>query len=158
MAHVNKATILLIPGGWHKPSVYAPVITYLQKAAYEAHAIPLHSVGAHPVDTSFDNDVASLREELIRHVEREEKDVVLVCHSYSGMVASEAPKGFEKKERRAKGLKGGVVRVVYVMALVFPEDYKPEASGAGFPKWMNIDFEVSSATAVIHLPGTRYRP
>ena len=49
---------------------------------------------------------------------REGKDVILISHSYSGVPMTESSKGLGKKEREAKGLKGGIVRLGYMTALV----------------------------------------
>ena len=46
------------------------------------------------------------------------EDVVVVAHSYGGMVASDAVKDFARIERSEKGLKGGVVRIVYLTCIV----------------------------------------
>ena len=45
---------------------------------------------------------------------KDEKDIVLVVHSYTGMPGTEAPKGLGKKGRQDAGLKGGVIRLVYI--------------------------------------------
>lgn len=79
---------------------------------------------------------------LTKLVVLEEKEVVLVVHSYTGMPGAEAPKGLGKKERQEKGLKGGVLRVVFIMAFAMPEGFQPTANGAQMPEWMKLDLEV----------------
>ena len=64
------------------------------------------------------------------------------------MPGAEAPKGLGKGERQEKGLNGGVVRLVFIMAYAMPEGFQPTAGGAQMPDWMKADFEVSSTGAL----------
>ena len=79
-----KPTIVMVPGAWHKPVIYSGVEAELSKHGYPTVSLPLHSAGVMPADESFDNDVATIRKRLVELVE-EEKEVVLVVHSYSGL-------------------------------------------------------------------------
>ena len=62
------------------------------------------------------------------------RDVVVVAHSYSGSPATEAMKGFSKKDREAQRLAGGVVRLIYIAAGVpiEGENFR-NALGVGHP-------------------------
>lgn len=60
------------------------------------------------------------------------------------MPGAEAPKGLGKKERQELGLKGGVIRLVFIMAFAMPEGFQPTAGGAQMPEWMKVDLEVCS--------------
>lgn len=140
-----KPTIVCVPGEWHTPKCYDDVFAALETHDYPTVGLPLPSVGAPTALPSFDEDVKAIKECLRTLVEEEEKDVVVVVHSYSGMPGTEAPAGLGKKEREAKGLKGGVVRLVYIMALAPAEGFAPTAGGAEYPGWMRLDAEVSDA-------------
>ena len=74
----------MVPGAWHKPTIYSGVAESLSKHGYPTVSLPLHSAGAVPADEDFGNDVATIRECLTGLVE-EGKDVVLVVHSYTGL-------------------------------------------------------------------------
>jgi pimeloyl-ACP methyl ester carboxylesterase len=113
----------------------------LNEAGYPTIGQSLPSVGASPGLPSFDEDVSAIRNCLTKLIEEEEKDVILVMHSYSGMPGTEAPVGLGKKEREQKALNGGVVRLVYIMAYAMPEGFSPGAGGAEFPAWMRMDLE-----------------
>lgn len=58
------------------------------------------------------------------------------------MPGGEAPIGLGKKEREGKGLRGGVLRLVFIMAFAVPEGFTCTAPGAKFPEWMKVDVEV----------------
>lgn len=99
-----------------------------------------------PAHANFDGDVAAIRACLTRLVEEEEKEVVLVTHSYSGLPGGEAPRGLGLKERKEKGLKGGVKRLVFAMAFIAPEGFCPLSGGVEFPTWINVDATQGTAT------------
>ena len=127
---MEKATFVGIPGAWHGPAVYHNAFRYLEKKGHPTIAMDLPSIGAFPAHADFHGDVQGICSVLENLIEVEEKEVVLISHSYSGMPATEAPIGLGKKERQAKGLKGGVIRLVYIMAFVMPEGFQPTAGGA----------------------------
>lgn len=140
---MSKPTILCVPGAWHTPQIYAKVLSILSNYGYPTVGLPLPSAGAEPPHANFDGDVQGIRNCLTELVE-DGKDVVLVMHSYTGMPGAEAPAGLGKKERQAANLKGGVIRLVFVMAFAMPEGFAPTAGGAKYPEWMRMDPEVSS--------------
>jgi pimeloyl-ACP methyl ester carboxylesterase len=140
---MSKPTIVCVPGAWHSPDIYARVLDILNEYGYPTIGLPLPSVGAVPPNMSFDEDVNGIRNCLTKLVVEEEKDVVLVMHSYTGMPGAEAPAGLGKKERQAANLKGGVIRLVFIMAFAMPEGFQPTAGGVQFPEWMKADMEVS---------------
>ena len=138
-----KPTFVLVPGAWHQPSIYSSVMDTLGAHGYPTVGLPLPSAGAMPPNMSFDEDVKAIRDSLTELVDQD-KDVILVVHSYTGMPGAEAPKGLGKKERQDKGLEGGVVRLVFIMAFAMPEGFQPTAGGAQMPEWMKLDLEVGS--------------
>lgn len=141
---MEKPTIVCVPGAWHTPEIYSDVLDILKSHGYPGIGLPLPSVGASPPHENFDQDVKGIRECLEKLVVEEEKEVVLVVHSYTGMPGAEAPVGLGKKERESKGLKGGVARLVFIMAFAMPEGFTPTAGGAKFPDWMKVDLAVST--------------
>lgn len=134
----------MVPGSWHKPTIYNGVASNLQKHDYQTVLLPLPSAGAVPPNQDFTEDVTAIRD-CITSLVSEGNDVVLVVHSYTGLPGSEACKGLGKKEREAKGEKAGVVRYVCLNASAMPEGYQsiPRGQYSQFPEWMKIDVEVS---------------
>ena len=116
----------------------------LDAHGYPTVGLPLPSAGAMPPNMTFDEDVNAIRDLVTKLVDTEGKEVILVVHSYTGMPGAEAPKGLGKKERQDKGLKGGVVRLVFIMAFAMPEGFQPTAGGAKMPEWMKLNLEVGS--------------
>jgi hypothetical protein len=147
-----KATIVCVPGAWHTPEIYSKTLGILDEHGYPTIGLPLASVGASPPHRSFDKDVKDIRDCLTKLVVEEEKEVVLVTHSYTGMPGAEAPVGLGKKEREAANKNGGVIRLVFIMAFAMPEGFQPTAGGAQFPEWMKVDVEVSLRVLLLCLP------
>ena len=140
---MSKPTIVGVPGAWHSPEVYDGVFERLKDQGYATLGVTLPSVGAVPAHQNFDADLDTIRKELVRLVEEEGKEVVLVTHSYSCLLCSHAPEGLGLKERTAKGLKGGVMRLVYIQGFAVPEGFNAMELSSEVPDWIQMDFEVS---------------
>jgi pimeloyl-ACP methyl ester carboxylesterase len=140
---MSKPTIVMVPGAWHKPSVYSEVAAALEKHGYPTVSLALPSVGAIPPHKDFNGDVAAIRN-CVTELVSDGKEVVLVVHSYGGFPGGEAPKGLGKKECEVKGLKGGVIRYVVINGVAMPEGYQPHATGdySQMPSWIEKDIEV----------------
>jgi len=115
---MSKPTLVLTIGAWHTPACYDALRSHLSN--YRTVSLHLPSVGPAPAVTSFDPDIATIR----NACEAEFKlgnDVVVLAHSWSGIAVSCALVGFGKREREARGEKNGVVRIAYMAAFLLPE-------------------------------------
>ena len=87
-------------------------------------------------DTSF-----ILRNYLIPLIEIEEKDVVIVMHSYSGIPGSGAATGLGKATRKQEGRKGGLVGLVHSSGFVLPEGLScADGQGGSLPAWIKENY------------------
>jgi pimeloyl-ACP methyl ester carboxylesterase len=114
----SKPAIVFVTGSFCPPSFYDNISTILRSRGYELSIPPLRTVGKKPgpAPTMYD-DAAGVAAEVTKFADQG-KDVVLIAHSYGGVVASQAVQGLSKKEREQQGKTGGVVRVAYMTALV----------------------------------------
>jgi pimeloyl-ACP methyl ester carboxylesterase len=112
-----KPTIIIIPGSFCPIYPYAPIISELEAHGYPVHGIELETVGRREKAPSMYDDAAAVAS-LVSQLADEGKDVVLVPHSYGGIVACEASKGLAKSVREKEGKAGGIVRIVFVTAVV----------------------------------------
>ena len=118
---VSKPSIVIIPGSFSTAAIYYETVGKIKEHGYEVFVNNLPSASRHaPEEPASLNDDAVFFRRIIEKLLNQDKDVVVVCHSYGGMVGTEAVKGCSKKERRVKGLPGGVVRIVYLTAHVLP--------------------------------------
>lgn len=91
----NLPTLLFVPGSWHKPSCYDKIISLLQERhGLRCIAITLPSTTGDPAAT-FKDDIDTARE-AIRGETEQGRDVVVIAHSYGGMVGNSAIKGFAR--------------------------------------------------------------
>ncbi|OOO11944.1 hypothetical protein OAory_01084140 [Aspergillus oryzae] len=116
----HPPTLLLTPGSWHTPTSLIHLQTALQKAGYPTQTIAHPTNGAEPPTKTLTDDTTNLRHTLSQLIDQEGKDVVLIAHSYGGLVISNAAEGFGKKDRGKRGLQGGVVLMVYMTAFLVP--------------------------------------
>jgi pimeloyl-ACP methyl ester carboxylesterase len=107
-------TFLLVHGAWHGGWCWRAVSSLLRKAGHEVHAPSLTGLGERRHLVSGKVDLDTHIEDLTQLIEMEDlRDVVLVGHSYGGMVVTGAA------DRRPER----IARLVYLDAFV-PEDGK----------------------------------
>ncbi|KAF2009347.1 alpha/beta-hydrolase [Aaosphaeria arxii CBS 175.79] len=89
----NLLTLVFIPGAWHLPTCYNNVIqTMEQKHGVRSRVVTLNSASGDPTAT-FKDDIDNARAIIAREIDQK-RDVVVIAHSYGGMVGNSAIKGF----------------------------------------------------------------
>ncbi|KAJ7459984.1 Alpha/Beta hydrolase protein [Mycena galericulata] len=117
MSTTTKPTIIIIPGSFCPIFAYDDVIADLKSYGYPVYGIELETVGRRDKAPGLYDDAAKVAA-LASQLADEGKDVVLLPHSYGGMVACEASKGLAKSVREKEGKKGGISRIVFLTAVV----------------------------------------
>ncbi|KAK2018531.1 alpha/beta-hydrolase [Colletotrichum eremochloae] len=120
MSAATLPTVVFTPGAWHGPQSFDLVRDGLTAKGYESQAIKLPSVGADPATVGVAEDAAVLRS-TIETLADEGKEVVLVVHSYGGMVGGNAVEGLGYQQRAAENKAGGVIMMVYLSAFAAPK-------------------------------------
>ncbi|KAH6679960.1 Alpha/beta hydrolase family-domain-containing protein [Plectosphaerella plurivora] len=93
----QSPTLLFIPGSWHKPVCYDILISRLrEQGGLRCISITLPSTNGDPAAT-FKDDLDTARN-AIEFETNEDRDVVVIAHSYGGIVGNSAIKGFAKKD------------------------------------------------------------
>ena len=139
---VVKPTVVFVPGAFHTPSHFQDFSEFLQKSSYPSVAVALPSIGGQASTANLDDDVGAIRSVLTQLVE-DEKDVILVVHSYGGVPGCQTVRGLEKSTLMKEGQKGGVVQVLFIAAFVLEQGQcVVEVLGGGLPPWARA--EVSS--------------
>ncbi|KAF2806570.1 alpha/beta-hydrolase [Mytilinidion resinicola] len=116
---MSKPVFVLLHGAWHSPKCWDRLITELEKAGYSAFAPALPSSGSNPPVPDWNADIDIIRSTVSDLVQKH--DVIIVMHSFSGMTGGTALEGLDKEACFSKGLKGGVVRLIYMAAFLVPE-------------------------------------
>ena len=119
LAETAKPALILVPGAFHRASVYDEVKAQLDGVGYEhIDAVDLPSVGDDVADaerTADTNIVIELLETRLNNGE----DVVLVGNSYGATVIMEAVKEFEDRsavsEKKATEGEGSILGLIMVI-------------------------------------------
>jgi len=120
------ATILLVQGSFQTPLVYQHLTSGLQNKGYSTFYPSLPSCSnvsaADFPSKALDDDTNAVKSVLERLVNDEGKRVVVVMHSYGGLVGSNAiSKELSYSHRNAVGKAGGVIHLFYFAAFVLDE-------------------------------------
>lgn len=143
----ESPVFVFVPGAWHAADTFDVVRDLMQKRGLATEAISTPSVGAFPPDKGLHADIEHTRAVLKEMVEAG-RQIVLVNHSYGGMVGAGAVEGLGYSQRCKVGLPGGVIMVVWMAAFVTPKGKSvKDILGGNFPPWMVI--KVSSSSSVI---------
>ncbi|KAJ7158073.1 hypothetical protein C8R46DRAFT_1039464 [Mycena filopes] len=146
-------TFVIVPGLCHTPIPLELAATQPESARSPV-LVPQSTTEAPGVDAA---NIRRLVEEL---VDSEEKEVVLVCHSFGGHPGSQSVKGFEKSVRAKAGKKGGVTKIVFLTAVVplEGENLMDVMMGAQVANkdWMDFDTATGTVIANANVTTTLY--
>jgi hypothetical protein len=125
MSSAPKPTVVVVQGSFQTPFVYEALEKGLKAQGYPLEHPTLPSCSNtdspdFPLITLAD-DAAVVRRQVTRLVE-ENKTVVLVMHSYGGLVGNEAiPEGLSYSDRQSRGFRGGVIHLFMFAAFLIEE-------------------------------------
>ncbi|CAG7921131.1 unnamed protein product [Penicillium olsonii] len=137
MATTQHPSVVFIPGAWHLPEGFDGVREVLSARGYQTDAVSLPSVGAE-VPKNLSDDTAAARHIIEQRVE-EGKQVVVVAHSYGGLVGSGAVRDLGYVSRQAAGKQGGVIMLIYMAAFVATKGSAVlDLLGGAPPPWMDF--------------------
>jgi pimeloyl-ACP methyl ester carboxylesterase len=108
-----QPTIVFVPGAFHTPDYYNPVRSLLEAKGYVTEAVSLLSLG--DSTSSMADDAAAIRA-VTSKLADEGHQVVLVMHSYGGILGTESAKELGCGLRRKAGKTGGIVALIYLAA------------------------------------------
>ncbi|KAK7746096.1 hypothetical protein SLS62_009556 [Diatrype stigma] len=137
-------TIVICSGAWTLPELYNPLIEALAAKGHVAVCKAPPSYPHSPDDPPKINpDADYLRNHVLNPLLDGGKDIVIFMHSYGGAYGPASLEGISKKERKAKGLEGGVIASIFNTALVVPKDTTPLAAlgldPENLPEWIDHD-------------------
>jgi len=92
----RKPTLVLVPGAWHSASTWVKVASLLETEQYKCVCVSLPSASPNPSATFLD-DLEAVRHAIVTETSQG-RDVVVVVHSYGGIVGSSAIKGLTRKQ------------------------------------------------------------
>lgn len=113
----SKVVFILVPGAWHSASTWDKVTPLLKDKGHRAIAVNLPSTSGDPAAT-FGDDVAHVRDLILSEV-RQGHHVVVVVHSYGGLVGESAVKNVPTARHPSPGAAHGRVIGLALMATGF---------------------------------------
>ncbi|KKA16592.1 hypothetical protein T310_9791, partial [Rasamsonia emersonii CBS 393.64] len=147
MADTSRPVFVFVPGAWHLPEAFDAIRGLMAQRGLETEAVTLTSVGAEPPTKGLHSDIAHVHSVLQRLAD-EGRQIVVIVHSYGGLVGAGAVEGLEYARRAQNGQKGGVIMLVYMTAFVVPKgkSLKDMLGGQWLP-WMKFNVRSSTPTA-----------
>ncbi len=143
-------TVVLVQGSFQTPLVYQNLVQGLTAQGYPTLHPELptcsNTESANFPQLSLVDDALAIRTELIRLIEYEGKTVVVVMHSYGGIVGSEATtENLSYAKRQAQGLPGGVIHFFLYSAFLLDEG---QSVLGAFGESPNNDVRVSKRPSI----------
>jgi len=117
----TKPIVVIVPGSFSSPDLYSNITEELLPFGYDAIVVGLVSVWQSDdiPAASMADDAAHIRS-VTSKLADQGRDIVLAMHSYGGVCGTESAKGLSKKDRESEGLPGGIIRLLYLTALINP--------------------------------------
>ncbi|KAI2634437.1 Alpha/Beta hydrolase protein [Xylaria nigripes] len=138
MTPSSRPVIVLAPGACGTPEAFRYLLPYLD--GFEIH--PHHNLSCNasdPFTASCANDIAALRRSLLSLLDQQ-KDVIIIAHSYGGTVAGGAAKDLDKDTRMAQKHTAAVVGLFFIAGTItFEGESLLEAVGGNLPPFMKND-------------------
>lgn len=141
---MEKPTFVFSLGAWNPPAFFDAVRDRLKTLDYPSECPAHPSVGAEPPSLTLEDDVASLRG-LLTALADKGKDIIVVAHSYGGIVASGASEGLLKHVRAESGNPGGIVKIIYLTAFALDKGQSLLGMLEGvYLPWMKVEVCLSN--------------
>ncbi|OJJ07534.1 hypothetical protein ASPVEDRAFT_46825 [Aspergillus versicolor CBS 583.65] len=134
----EQPIFVFVPGGWHTPDTFDTLRNLMAQQGLESEAIATPSVGASPPVTGLHTDI-NYTKDILRGLVDKGRQVVVVGHSYGGIVGGSAVEGLGYAQRSKQGLSGGVIMVVWLTAFVAPKGKSLlDLLGGSWLPWMQF--------------------
>ena len=135
-----KPTILFVHGSWHTPAHFAPIVSLFSEAGFPTSCPRQPSVG-HAPPLPLSADVECIQDELVHYIEEYGKEIIVVAHSYSGVITIQAiEERFAKRSYEFDGKRGGVVGILYMCAFLLEAGQSlAGAFGGSLPPYVVVD-------------------
>ncbi|KAH6687039.1 Alpha/beta hydrolase fold-1 [Verticillium dahliae] len=140
MSHDQKPVVLLAHGAWHRPLHYRLLITALKGQGYTVLAPPNATSGYSDsvIGKTHKDDVKRYHDDLLPYLDAG-RTAIIVAHSYGGIPGTMATEGHTLAEREARGLKGGIIAIVYIACgLATQKGVSILEAGGG--EWFSLQF------------------
>ncbi|KAK1240380.1 hypothetical protein MKX07_004408 [Trichoderma sp. CBMAI-0711] len=140
----SKPTLVFVPGAWHSADTWNKVTAELEPRGYKTVCITLPSTQNDPTKGLFE-DIDAVRKAILAET-TQGRDVVVVVHSYGGMLGPSAIKGLTEATSERPGRVIGIA--LMATGYCFTDLGFLEGLGAPPPFW-KADTETGFATLLV---------
>ncbi|KAJ5294218.1 hypothetical protein PENANT_c028G08897 [Penicillium antarcticum] len=139
-----RPTLIFAPGAWYPSTAFDPIFPKLSD--YKCRSIAFPSITKATEIKDLEPDTQAVRSTVQEEVDAGQ-DVIVIAHSWAGLPVNSALDGLSKLEREAEGLKGGVVKLVFIAAFL-PQigEGLIGAFGGTPPPWYVVDEQTNTFT------------
>lgn len=137
-------TVFMVPGSWHTPQFFDPLVEKLEAINIPTRTILLPSCNssiskANP-DLNAHDDSHAVHQALEELVEHERRSVLIAAHSYAAVPSVDAATTeLSLRQRRAEGKSGGIVGILcFSGMLVRPNTALSDLAGGSPPSWIQM--------------------
>ncbi|KAI1292455.1 hypothetical protein F5Y03DRAFT_20983 [Xylaria venustula] len=131
-------TVFFTPGAWHRPWIFDDVRSFLSARGFKTESSSLVTPGNTDPNVGLPADAAKIQSALKNLID-DGKEVVVVAHSYGGLVTSNAVEGLGVEQRTRDGFKGGIIMILYLAAFAIPaNDSLSGALDGHHPDWWDV--------------------
>lgn len=137
----SKPEIVLVPGAFGTPAGFNKLVKHLALAGFSTHGAPYPSCNpSEPATSSAQVDIDTVRDNTLLPLLEEGKDLIIIAHSYGGVVAGAAAKDLDKPTRLAAGHNSSIVGLIYVVGNITLENESLlDAIGGAYPPFIKQD-------------------
>jgi len=109
---MSKPSIILVPGSWHHPKHYEDLLHAHEASGYETEVALVPTTHAEHDKASQDipDDIEFVKKTIHKHLDQD-KNVVLLGHSYGAIPAMASCTGLDTESRTASGKSSSVVGI-----------------------------------------------
>lgn len=139
----EKPIFVFVPGAWHTPDTFDEVRALLAKRGYDSEAIATPSVCGSSPDNGLHADITHTNA-ILKGLADDGRQIVVVNHSYGGLVGAGAVEDLGYAQRSQAGLPGGVIMVVWMAAFVgLKGESALDKLGGNWLPWMLLKVRIS---------------
>ncbi|KAH8165505.1 hypothetical protein CIB48_g2743 [Xylaria polymorpha] len=127
--------IVLVPGAFGTTDGFERLVPHLGGLQTYPGSYPSCNPDD-PLDADCSKDIEKLRNTLVSLLDQD-SNIIILAHSYGGVVAGGAAKGLDKASREAEGHRSAVLGLIYVAGNITLEgETLFEAVGGGYPPFI----------------------
>jgi len=141
---MTRPTIVCVPGPCLPAQIYEPLRDALAHHGYPVVPVSLPSIGSIPPPYDFAEDVIAIRSIIVELLE-EQKDIIMLTQGFNGVSVCQALHGLGRIERESWGMRGGVMRLIFISGWVVKEHFQaaPRGDVSNMFSYMKVDPSVS---------------